>query len=220
MVSARDAAFDFKKDLIVKVAAEQFYKNGYTTTKIDDIALALKVTKPFVYYHFTSKLQILEEICGRTSVFAAALAESAIDRTSNASVTDRLRSFIRNFSLTVIDERMFLSIYFRESKHLPKRTQDRFRNDRRRFHAALSKILSDARDSGDFSFDDLSITEQTVTGMITWIFNWYRADGNKSAEQVAEAIERLVMAAVGANMSGATISGANTSITKASQRSP
>ena len=197
MISAREAAFEFKKDLILKAAAEHFFKNGYTKTKIDDITSALKVTKPYVYYHFSGKLEILEEICGRTSVFAADLAESAADQTAGSTVVDRLRTFVRNFSLTVIEERMFLSIYFRESKHLPKRTQDRFRNDRRRFHSALSRILTEGRDSRHFTFADLSVTEQTVTGMITWIFNWYQADGKKSAEEVAEIMEGLVLSAVG-----------------------
>src|SRR6476619_5847403 len=134
MVSAREAAFEFKKDLILKVAAENFFKKGYTKTRIDDITSALGVTKPYIYYHFSSKLEILEEICGRTSVFAADLAESAVNQMDGRSVVDRLRIFVRNFSLRVIEERMFLSIYFSESNHLPKRTQDRFRNDRRRFH--------------------------------------------------------------------------------------
>jgi AcrR family transcriptional regulator len=183
-----------------KVAAENFFKKGYTKTKIDDITSALKVTKPYVYYHFSNKLEILEEICGRTSVFAADLAESAAEHTSGRSVVDRLRTFVRNFALTVIAERMFLSIYFRESKHLPKRTRDRFRNDRRRFHAALSRILTEGRDSGHFSFTDLSVTEQTVTGMVTWIFNWYQPDGKKSAEEVAVVMEDLILAAVGASI--------------------
>ena len=41
MVSAREAAFEFKKDLILKVAAENFLKKGYTKTRIDDITSAL-----------------------------------------------------------------------------------------------------------------------------------------------------------------------------------
>lgn len=203
MVSAREAAYEFKKDLILKVAAENFFKKGYTKTKIDDITSALRVTKPYIYYHFASKLEILEEICGRTSVFAADLAESAVNQMDGRSVVDRLRTFVRNFSLRVIEERMFLSIYFSESNHLPKRTQDRFRNDRRRFHLALSRILTEGRDSGHFSFADLSITEQTVTGMITWIFNWYHDDGKKSAEEVAAMMEQLVLSAVGATASAA-----------------
>ena len=92
MVSAREAAFEFKKDLILKVAAENFFKKGYTKTRIDDITSALGVTKPYIYYHFSSKLEILEEICGRTSVFAADLAKSAVNQMDGRSVVDRLKS--------------------------------------------------------------------------------------------------------------------------------
>jgi AcrR family transcriptional regulator len=198
MTSARKAAFEFKKDLILKAAAESFFKKGFSKTRIDDVAAGLNVTKPFIYYHFSNKLEILEEICGRTSVFAANLAEKAADEPAVGSPAERLRAFVRNFALTVIEERMFLTIYFRESKHLPKRTQDRFRNDRRRFHAALSRLLAAGCGSGDFIIADMSVTEQTVTGMITWIFNWYQADGKRSPEEIAEILEQLVLSAVSA----------------------
>lgn len=198
MTSARKAAFEFKKDLILKAAAESFFKKGFSKTRIDDVAAALNVTKPFIYYHFSNKLEILEEICGRTSVFAANLAEKAADEPAVGTPAERLRAFVRNFALTVIEERMFLTIYFRESKHLPKRTQDRFRNDRRRFHAALSRLLSAGVANGDFAIADMSVTEQTVTGMITWIFNWYQADGKRSPEEIAEILEQLVLSAVSA----------------------
>ena len=92
MISAREAAFEFKKDLILKVAAEKFFQKGYTKTKIDDITSALKVTKPYVYYHFSSKLEILEEICGRTSVSQQTSPKSAADQTDR-SVVDRLRTW-------------------------------------------------------------------------------------------------------------------------------
>jgi AcrR family transcriptional regulator len=197
MTSARKAAFEFKKDLILKAAAESFFKKGFSKTRIDDVAAALNVTKPFIYYHFSNKLEILEEICRRTSVLPADLAEKAADEISAGSPVERLRGFIRNFALTVIEERMYLAIYFRESKHLPKSTQNRFRNDRRRFHMALTRLLAKGCGSGDFTIADMSVTEQTVTGMVTWIFNWYQADGKRSPEEIAEILEQLVLSAVG-----------------------
>lgn len=197
MTSARKAAFAFKKDLILKAAADSFFAKGFTRTRIDDIAAALNVTKPFIYYHFSNKLEILEEICRRTSVLPADLAEKAAGEISAGSPVERLRRFIREFALTVIEERMYLAIYFRESKHLPKAVQTRFRNDRRRFHAALTRMLAMGCESGDFAIADMSVTEQTITGMVTWIFNWYQADGKRSPEQVAEILEQLVLSAVG-----------------------
>lgn len=205
MTSARKAAFAFKKDLILKAAADSFFAKGFTKTRIDDIAAALNVTKPFIYYHFSNKLEILEEICRRTSVLPADLAEKAADEISAGSPVERLRRFIREFALTVIEERMYLAIYFRESKHLPKAVQTRFRNDRRRFHAALTRMLAKGCESGDFVIADMSVTEQTITGMVTWIFNWYQADGKRPPEQVAEILEQLVLSAVGVHAVGKSL---------------
>ena len=51
----------------------------------------------------------------------------------------------------------------------------------------------------------MSVTEQTVTGMITWIFNWYQADGKRSPEEIAEILEQLVLSAVSAPAIGKTL---------------
>lgn len=194
---AKEAVFEFKRELILQAACEQFYTRGYGKTKLDDIADALKVTKPFIYYHYPSKLALLEEICRRTSAFAADLAEIA-GAPSSRPLIERFAQFVHDFALRVIDERKVFSIYFRDSSHLPAATQARFRKDRRRFHAALSVLLLQGRQEGIFHFADLSITEQTLTGMITWLFNWYRDDGASTPHQIAEHMVTLVLATLGA----------------------
>ena len=119
-------------------------------------------------------------------------------------LADRFRTFVSNFALTVVEERVFLSIYFRKSKHLPKRTQDSFRTIVGGFMWRCRVCLAEGRDSGHFIIPDLSVTEQTVTGMVTWIFNWYQADGKRSAEDVAAILEQLVLSAVGAKEAAAS----------------
>lgn len=193
----RTAAFEFKRSLILKVAAEQFFAKGYTKTKIEDIADALGVTNPFIYYHFNSKLDLLKEVCGNTTVKVAELAEAAL-HPAGGDPAQRLHLLVRRFVLTVIEERTFMSIHFREVKYLPKAAQDRFLADRRRYHAALAALLEEGRQAGSFRIDDLSVAGQTVTGMMTWVFNWYSDEGPRSAEEVADLLADMVLAAVGA----------------------
>jgi len=190
------AVHAFKKELILQAACEAFYDKGYARATLDDIARALDVTKPFIYYHFTSKQHLLEEICGNTSAFAADLAEQA--QASDAEpFLDRLTHFIRCFALRVIEERMFLAIYFRESSHLPAQTQERLWQDRKRFHLALSALLKQGQQAGVLHIADLSITEQTLTGMVVWIFNWYKPQGPAAPEALAERMVEMGLAMLG-----------------------
>ena len=198
--ATKEIVYEFKRELILHVACEQFYSRGYNATKIDDIADALSVTKPFIYYHFPSKIDILAQVCGRTTTMARALAEAAArDSTSPAA---RMRKFVREFVFRVIAERKFLAVYFREAKHLPEEIQASLLEDRRVFHTALSKLLETGRRAGEFHFIDRSITNQTLTGMGAWIFNWYSPEGLRSPEEVADIIVDLVMAMLRAEPQG------------------
>jgi AcrR family transcriptional regulator len=44
-----------RRDLVMRAAGRLFGRDGYSGTRIDDIAAAAEVTKPIVYRHFESK---------------------------------------------------------------------------------------------------------------------------------------------------------------------
>ncbi|MBR1228474.1 MULTISPECIES: TetR/AcrR family transcriptional regulator [unclassified Bradyrhizobium] len=193
---AKKIILEYKKELILDAACELFYSKGYGPTKIDDIAAALSVTKPFIYYYFPSKLDILAEVCSRTTDFARALAEEALRKPD--SPTTRMQWFMRAFALRVIDERKYIAVMFREAGHLPTKVQAEFRDRRRRFHVVLSALLEEGRRTGEFHFIDAGITGQSLTGLGTWLFNWFSSEGPKPAEEVTKAIVDLAMAMLGA----------------------
>jgi hypothetical protein len=47
-------------------------------------------------------------------------------------------------------------------------------------------------DAGDFHVSNISVATQAITGMTTWIFNWYRPTGALSPEQIAEEMVILI----------------------------
>src|ERR1700737_4297762 len=52
---------EVKREAVIRPAAHAFNRKGYHNTSLDDIAAALDVTKPTVYYYVTSKEQLLFE---------------------------------------------------------------------------------------------------------------------------------------------------------------
>src|SRR6266478_9027549 len=50
---------EVKREAVIRAAAHAFNRKGYHNTSLDDIAAALDVTKPTVYYYVTSKEQLL-----------------------------------------------------------------------------------------------------------------------------------------------------------------
>lgn len=190
----RDEVKDLKRKRILDAASELFFEHGYKGTSVEAIASRLHVTKPFIYYHFNNKADILAGVCGRTTAFVAQSAEVAA--AGSGSVQQRLESLVRDLSLRVIEGRVYLAVYFREEKHLPKSAFRDLASNRKRFDTALSKLLREGIDAGDFHVSNVSVATQAITGMTTWLFNWYRPTGPLTPEQVAEEMVALVSSMV------------------------
>mgnify|MGYP003342066505 CR=1 FL=1 len=68
----RDEILAYKRERILQEAVKLFYERGFTGTTLDDIAAALGVTKPFIYTHFRSKVDLLAALCTPTIEMALA----------------------------------------------------------------------------------------------------------------------------------------------------
>lgn len=190
-INIREDIHNLKKQLILDVATELFYEKGYNGTRIEEIADRLSATKPFIYYHFKSKAEILAAVCGRTTEIAAAIAEATVD--TSGPVQERLRDFVRQLSLETLRGRFYLAVYFREEKHLPDDAAQQLANNRKRFHQAVSKLLREGVASGVFEVESVSVVSQAITGMTTWVYNWYRSDGSLSPDEIADQMAILAL---------------------------
>src|SRR5437763_15175228 len=72
---------ELKREAVIRAAAHAFNRKGYHNTSLDDIAAALEVTKPTVYYYVTSKEQLLFQcfVAGVTQVRAAVCEVGRLD---------------------------------------------------------------------------------------------------------------------------------------------
>jgi TetR/AcrR family transcriptional regulator, cholesterol catabolism regulator len=187
---------EFRREKILDAASQLFFERGYNGTTIDDIAARIGVTKPFIYNRFTNKSELLTEVCNRTTAYAADLAQTARD--SEGSARDRLFRFGRDLTLRVIEGRIYLSVLFREEKHLSSESLAALKRDRRRFNAALTALLEEGRKAGEFHFGSVEVALQAITGMTTWTFTWYQPTSAMAADRVADEMGQLVLQAAGA----------------------
>lgn len=190
----RDEVKDLKRTRILDAASELFFELGYKGASVDAIAARLHVTKPFIYYHFETKADILAGVCGRTTAFVAQSAETAASQ--QGSVSERLETLVRDLTLRVIEGRVYLAVYFREEKHLPKAAFRELSKNRRRFDTAVAALLQEGVDSGVFRISNISLATQAITGMTTWIYNWYRSSGALTPDEIATQMVRLIGAMV------------------------
>jgi AcrR family transcriptional regulator len=191
----RDDVLSFKRERILQEAAALFYERGYMQTTMDAIAERMGATKPFVYYHFQSKVEMLVEICERATAEALAAADQALS--VEAPPLQRFETFVREFTRVALKNHAFVAIYFREEFSLPPEATERINQMRKTINRKLRTLLTEGRAQGDFEIEDPGVTALVIAGMSSYAFAWYRDKGRLELEHVTEHIVRMALKLVG-----------------------
>ena len=190
-----------KTEAILGAATELFSGRGYAKCTMDDIAHSIGVTKPFVYYRFKDKADILGAICERGARLTHAAIAEALD--TPGSCTDRLSQFCRRFALTVMDHADFLVVYKREVSNLRPEDRRSIAHLRAETDTLVRTLLVQGQQAGEFDLLEPTITASSITGMLSFIVDWYRPRSGLDANDVVRTTAELVMRMVGAKRSPA-----------------
>lgn len=190
----RDAITQLKRERIVAAAVDLFYHQGYVRTTLDQVAEALKVTKPFIYSHFRSKNELLAEICSR----AIRLAHESLNRasTEEGTTAQRLKAVASDFMAAVLSHQAHAVIYSREEKELEPEDRDAINRLRREFDRRLVALIEEGVAKGEFQVDDIHLAALAIGGIIGWSQVWFRSGGRLNIQQVADGVGDLVLAMV------------------------
>ena len=195
--SLREEVRNLKKEKIVEAAARLFFEHGYHGSSIESICSELGVTKPFVYYHFLKKDDILKEIymsALRAALETFPLADQGV---TGATCATRLEEFVRAYvALATSEMRMRIALITREQNLLPDDMMKDVRHMKRKIYDALVSLIAAGADTGEFRVNDPGLTAQSIFGLMNWTVTWFRPGGRISRDRLAdehvEACLRLV----------------------------
>jgi len=193
----RDEVAALKRARIIAAAVELFYENGYERTTLDAVAERLGVTKPFIYAHFSSKTELLAEICSRGIAVSIEALDSVLPL--QMSATEQLRLIGERFVSAVLGSQMHIAIFSREEKNLAVADLDRINEMRRMFDSKLTALLRAGIETGEFDVSDAHLAALAIGGMVSWAYVWYRPTGPLSLQAVAAEMSSLILRMVKAD---------------------
>jgi AcrR family transcriptional regulator len=187
---------NLKRERIMEAATKLFAAQGFHGTSVDAIATALGVTKPFIYYHFKDKADILTAICRRGADLTLGAIKAAEVLPGTAS--ERLAHFCRSMAEIVLDHSHFLAVYNREIQALNDADRRGILRIRTEIDRRVVALIEIGRSSGEFDVEDLPVTTVAITMMLSNIWIWYRESRTGSRPQVIETLAQLALRMVGA----------------------
>lgn len=211
-----DDVHDQKREHILRVAEDLFYRRGFTVTTISDIVQELGVTKPFLYYYFRSKNEIFETLCWRAS--HACLTAMHCDAADTRPAIDRLREGLHRFAIANITYFKSGTFAYREGGALQPAFQKKLRTMARRFYSELRALLEEARDDGELDFDDVKLTALAIGSIAGFMYTWYKPEGRLSPADMVEEMTRILLKIAGVRTQAVSGGTAKTGKTRATSK--
>jgi AcrR family transcriptional regulator len=190
-MAIREEVAALKRERTIGAAVELFYENGYEKTTLEAVAERLGVTKPFIYSHFSSKAELLGDICSRGISASLTAIDSVLP--IDEGPYRKMEILSQRFVTAVLENQEYIAIFTREEKGLSDADSLRINDMRRDFDRKLTGLIRDGVASGDFTVEDPHIAALSIGGMVSWAYVWFRRDGRLSVARTADEMTKLIL---------------------------
>jgi AcrR family transcriptional regulator len=177
-----------KREAVIRAAARAFNARGYYNTSIDEIAAALNVTKPTIYYYVANKEQLLVE-CILTGL-ERVLEPFRRPRQPNLCAREQLNDMIRHYAQSIASEYGWCMVRAEDFGLSPESIAP-IKKLKSEIDHGIRRLLEDGVRDGSIRTDDLKMTAFALAGALNWIAHWYRENQSMTAAEIADAFVRI-----------------------------
>lgn len=175
---------EVKREAVIRAAAHAFNHKGYHNTSLDDIAAALQVTKPTVYYYVTNKEQLLFEcfVAGVEQIRAGFREVKGLE----APARERLDIVLRNYARAVASEFGWCMVRV-EDQDLSPAMSAHIKAMKSEIDQGIRRLIREGVQDGSIHSRDPKMTAFALAGSLNWIAHWYRENQSMTAGEIADA---------------------------------
>jgi AcrR family transcriptional regulator len=198
MLGFEEHVIDSSRADILRAAAVCFMERGYNSTSIDDVARRLGATKGRIYHHFPSKADLFAEVFrfGMDRIFD--LVEPYRNMPGRAVERWKKLAFVHTLEMTKA-RALARVVWEGVEMHLRGSTTPRQRDvlrDLVKYRNSYSEIfrntIAQARDEGDFHFEDIGIANQVMFMSLNSPIFWYSPRQGEAADHVENLARQVV----------------------------
>jgi TetR/AcrR family transcriptional regulator, cholesterol catabolism regulator len=192
---ARDTVVDSRQE-ILRTAARLFQQRGYDATSMNDVASALKLSKGGLYHHFQSKDEILFEIMNHAMEITEERVLAPARKISDPE--ERLRTLIRLHIEVVLSPRdREITVMLHENHPLPPALRKRINTRKKDYVHFVENLIGDVQRARPAKSNvSARAAAFALLGMINWIYQWYKPEGDLQADNLVPQFTGLVFGGI------------------------
>ena len=175
---------------ILAAARDVFFEGGYQKASMREIAAKAGLTQAALYYHFDNKEDLLVTLLEAFSeeLLQAIMAELA----GGGDAKARLEAIVRRQIGFIRVRRKDLKILVEDKQHVSSEKLGVIRTKEQMIYRLYRSCLEDLARNGLVRNVDTTTATFTILGAINWIMHWYREDGRRDLDRIADDIVNIV----------------------------
>jgi AcrR family transcriptional regulator len=174
-----------KRESILRAAAEVFSQQGYHAATTADIAVKAGIPPGSIYYHISTKEQLLFDVLMDGVDVGLKIIEDALEADTNPST--QLRTVItRTIRANCDTDQPGLSLNFAfvEPHVLEPEHWESYVEARHRYEQSIRKLVEDGVAAGVFQTTDVALETKLILSVLNWVKVWFKQTGTLSSEEV------------------------------------
>ncbi len=185
---------NLQRKTVLEAAAKMFSERGFAGTSLGDVAKDLKISRPALYYYFSSKEEILSSLVDEISVHS----KRSIDdiRRKEVDPVTKLHEMTYNQLLFVMRNKLSYMVVVKTEEELVSDTRKLNLEAKKAVLEAFRGVIQEGIDKGQFRQVDASVAALAVIGMCSWCAWWFSPEGRLSDTQVAGQITQMALASL------------------------
>lgn len=181
---------------VLEAAARVFRERGFGAAGMGDVARALGVSRPALYYYFPSKDAILASLVETVTVSIAQQARSLTESRRDRDPRVRLRELAARHAGFIAAHASIFHVLQQSQPYLPERLREVNAQGKAVIFRSFERVIAAGVRQGVFRTVRPSVAALAVLGMCNGCASWFRPDGPLSAEAVGEQIAEMAVASL------------------------
>ncbi len=192
---ASNARRELVENELYEHATRLFAERGFAGTSLQDIADALGITRPALYYYVRSKDELLAKLV--TEVTDGPLEElTALVARPELDAVQRLRGVVEVIVRRRATQPARFRLLIRSEAELPDELTSAYDASRRAVLRTIAGVVEDGARAGVFRPVDSRVAALGVLGMCNWVAWWFHPGGHQTADAVVEQLADMAVAAL------------------------
>ncbi|MGE5146373.1 MAG: TetR/AcrR family transcriptional regulator [Candidatus Eiseniibacteriota bacterium] len=188
-----------RKTIVAKEVLEQaallFASKGFAATSLQDVAEAIGLSRPALYYYFPSKNALLAAMVEDVTVAAVTML-AEIRNNVELGPEERLRRAVESLVLWSLERPNRFKVIDRAEELLPPDISATHEAAKRQVLQAMSTLIADGVAAGILRPVEPRMAALSIIGMCNWTAWWWTPKSRHPKEEVATFIGEMAIAAL------------------------